>query len=183
MTAADTDPVPPGDRLTELRAAARGWHGVQLAVLGFIGLCGVLTQAQTGTPRWLELASGILALSALAVACLATLDIGHAAWPLYRGEARAGGDAELVRTGRRLRRGIALTFVAVALVALAAASSWWPGEDQAGGSLAIRASTGQSICGTPAAGRAGALTLIVEGGRVAVPIQSVVAMQPVPACP
>ena len=31
-----------GDRLTELRNSARGWHGVQLAVLGFIGLCGVL---------------------------------------------------------------------------------------------------------------------------------------------
>lgn len=183
MTAAETDPVPPGDRLLELRAAARGWHGVQLAVLGFIGLCGVLTQERAVTPRWLEVAAGVLALSALTVACLATLEVGRAAWPLYRGDARAGGDEDLARTGRRLRRGIALTFVAVALVALAAASSWWPGEARPGGSLAVRASTGQSLCGTPAAGRTGALTLIVEGGRVAVPIQSIAAVQPVPGCP
>ena len=30
----------------QLRTSARGWHGVQLAVLGFIGLCGALHDAE-----------------------------------------------------------------------------------------------------------------------------------------
>src|SRR3712207_8556040 len=38
-------------RLDELRASARGWHGVQLAVLGFIGLCGVLQEEQPSDPE------------------------------------------------------------------------------------------------------------------------------------
>jgi hypothetical protein len=39
-------------RLAELRTSARGWHGVQLAVLGFIGLCAVLQgQADSPAPR------------------------------------------------------------------------------------------------------------------------------------
>ena len=32
----------PGDRLERLSASARGWHTIQMAVLGFIGICGIL---------------------------------------------------------------------------------------------------------------------------------------------
>ena len=36
-----------------LQTSARGWHGVQLAVLGFIGLCGALHDAGSATgPPW-----------------------------------------------------------------------------------------------------------------------------------
>ena len=45
-------------RIAELRGSARGWHGVQLAVLGFIGLCGVLREgAGSGEPHWLQVLS------------------------------------------------------------------------------------------------------------------------------
>src|SRR4051812_24805047 len=70
-------------RLAELRASARGWHGVQLAVLGFIGLCGVLKDRQSSDPRLLQWAAGLLAVAALAVGCFATYLVARAAWPLY----------------------------------------------------------------------------------------------------
>ena len=70
------------DRLAELRTSARGWHGVQLAVLGFIGLCGVLQREGTGTPGWLQITTGILILVALALACVATVLVATAAWPV-----------------------------------------------------------------------------------------------------
>lgn len=35
------------------RASAKGWHGVQMAALGFIGLCGVLQRDDGDDPRWL----------------------------------------------------------------------------------------------------------------------------------
>ena len=85
------------DRLTELRTSARGWHGVQLAVLGFIGLCGVLSGG-SAAPQWLEWLSMWLALAALACACVATFLVGAAAWPLYR--ARVPVSGEEAPTGR-----------------------------------------------------------------------------------
>jgi hypothetical protein len=44
--------VAPADRLQELSASARGWHTIQMAVLGFIGICGVLrtTSSPSRTP-------------------------------------------------------------------------------------------------------------------------------------
>jgi hypothetical protein len=47
--------------LAELGRSARGWHGVQLAVLALIGLCGVLTDSDPGDPRWLRVAAGVAA--------------------------------------------------------------------------------------------------------------------------
>ena len=41
----------PDDRLKELSASARGWHTIQMAVLGFIGICGVLRTADSPAPR------------------------------------------------------------------------------------------------------------------------------------
>ncbi|MFD0597018.1 hypothetical protein ACFQZ4_36105 [Catellatospora coxensis] len=45
------------DPLAKLIDSARGWHGVQLGVLGFIGFCGVLKMgaqapAPTGCSGW-----------------------------------------------------------------------------------------------------------------------------------
>ena len=50
----------PGDRLERLSASARGWHTIQMAVLGFIGICGVSrpqaarlrAQSNGWPPRW-----------------------------------------------------------------------------------------------------------------------------------
>jgi hypothetical protein len=51
--------VAPADRLEELSASARGWHTIQMAVLGFIGICGVLRTTGSPAPRavqWLAVA-------------------------------------------------------------------------------------------------------------------------------
>src|SRR4051794_25930787 len=89
--------------LDELRASARGWQGVQLAVLGFIGLCGVLTQEKPSTPTAIQALAGVLALVALAVACLGTYLVGRAAWPLYRADRSFDHDSlQLSRTSRSL---------------------------------------------------------------------------------
>jgi hypothetical protein len=64
----------PGDRLKELSASARGWHTIQMAVLGFIGICGVLRTADgslvTGPTGAISVrtGSGVVTVPAQAVA-------------------------------------------------------------------------------------------------------------------
>ena len=105
-------------RLVELRASAKGWHGVQLAVLGFIGLCGVLQGAagQDG-PHWLQVIAGVLVLarSRAGLPRDRAGRHGRLAGARARGR-RAGGrlvEAVLHHTARGCGRGIAITFVAV----------------------------------------------------------------------
>lgn len=136
------------DRLAELRVSARGWHGVQLAVLGFIGLCGVLQpDASDGNPGWLRWLVGLLVLAAFALACAATVLVALAAWPIYGPQpAQEGSAKEIARTSRRLRSGIAVTFVAVALLALATSSVWWPVDGGPDCEVEVRTSAGV-VCG------------------------------------
>ncbi|MGH2897715.1 MAG: hypothetical protein ACRDMZ_03510, partial [Solirubrobacteraceae bacterium] len=90
-----SDSIPAGqDRLAELRASAKGWHGIQLAALGFIGLCGVIQTGDSTDPRALQVLSGILVLVAFVLACAGIVLVGRAAWPLYRGAIEPGGGGE-----------------------------------------------------------------------------------------
>src|SRR5215217_1064887 len=110
--ATSDEPSPPAGRLAELRLSARGWHGIQLAVIGFVGLCGVLKRETPGAPDWVQSLAGYLALAALALACLATYQVGRAAWPLYDVRRAIPPVAEeLPRTSRRITTGLALTFL------------------------------------------------------------------------
>ncbi|MGH3516431.1 MAG: hypothetical protein ACRDQ7_03250 [Haloechinothrix sp.] len=95
---------------------ARGWSSIQLALIGFIGLCGVLLSPRG--PYELQVTAGLLALSALVIAVLAAALVALVAWPL--------GDAGPVRGPGLLRAGVGLTLVAGALIALAGVSGWWP---------------------------------------------------------
>ena len=125
MEAADDGPA---DRSSaSLANSARGWHGVQLAVLAFIGLCGVLSDADPALPRWLQITAGVLAVAALIVSCLSIFVVASVAWPF---SARVADNDGSQGAARRLRTGIALTYVAVGLMALAASSSWWPTRDR-----------------------------------------------------
>lgn len=170
------------DRLMELRTSARGWHGVQLAVLGFIGLCGVLSGG-SAAPAWFEWLSMTLSLAALACACLATLLVGAAAWPLYGARAPASDLAgELEKTSRRVTTGLALTFVAVVLLALATASSWWPDDNEADGSVRVQTASGQTACGRLGAGQTGTLALTSGGRSVVVPLEQLAALEPTDSC-
>jgi hypothetical protein len=185
MSVVDVREPARGD-LDELRTSARGWHGVQLAVLGFIGLCGALQSgADSGNPDWLEQLAAVLVLLALAVACLATVLVAGAAWPVNgwrHSSARDDGtvEAEVRRDGRHLRTGIVLTFVAVGLVALATSSSWWPTKKS--GAL-VEVSTAQgTVCGTLLGSQDGGLAVDVGGQRIVVPMDQVAGLRPATSC-
>jgi hypothetical protein len=179
------DPTQPqAERLAELRNSARGWHGIQLAVIGFIGLCGVLKGEGSTAPRWVEVLAGYLTLGALAFACLATYLVGRAAWPLYDVRRAAPPVAEeLLRTSRRITSGLVLTFSAVAFVALAGASSWWPEKSAEGGGAAVELQAGgTSVCGTLAQGPSGAVAIVADGRQLSVPIEQLTALSPADGC-
>jgi hypothetical protein len=174
-------------RLGELRASARGWQSVQLAVLGFIGLCGVLKQSDTGVPKWIQILAGVFALTALALACVATYLIGRAAFPLYRGggaRSERGDDPEdLPHTSRRLIQGLTLTFIAVALTALAATSAWWPDTGTSKDQGLVELQTAQaSVCGTLSQSGSGELRVVTHGQTIAVPVQDLTGLVPVDHC-
>ena len=177
---------PAAERLAELRSSARGWHGIQLAVIGFVGLCGVLKGEGSGAPDWVEALAGYLALAALALACIATYQVGRAAWPFYDvRRAPPSAAEELLRTSRRITSGLALTFVAVALVALAGLSSWWPSEDAGGGGgdVAVELEAGgTSVCGTLVQAQPGAVAVVASGRQVAVPIEQLTGLRPADGC-
>ena len=65
-----------------LTASAREWHKLQLGVLGFVGLCGVLRDdAGSGRPLWLQDLSGIAALADLVLALIAVTLVATVALP------------------------------------------------------------------------------------------------------
>ena len=189
------DEASPGsgeDRLSELRASAKGWHGVQMAVLGFIGLCGVLQRDDGDDPTWLQVWALLFAIRALATALYAIILVGRAAWPLYGPQpdlpSQADADyASRVRTAsRQLSRGLALTFVSVALLALGTASAWWPSDTASssatGGLVEVRANSGQTVCGELAEAGDGELRIVSGEGPVTVSLQAVGSVRPVDTC-
>ncbi|MER7539803.1 hypothetical protein ABTX77_34275 [Streptomyces sp. NPDC097704] len=175
------------DADTRLQTSARGWLTLQLATLGFAGLCGALKSGGTGgsgAPRAVEAVAGVLVLLALGVACAATYLVARIAWPVH-----APRTADVVRAGRRLRLGIGLTFLAVLLVAVAASTAWWPQEatSQAGtgaGALVEVSTTAGTWCGTlrPSGGDVPGLEVTDGGQTVDIPLGEVTALRPVGTC-
>lgn len=181
----------PQDRLAELRVSAKGWHGIQLAALGFIGLCGVIQTGDSTDPWALQVISGILVLVAFVLACAGIYLVGRAAWPLYRGDGEpAAGDARAVeRTSRLLTRGLLMTFLSIAAVALATTASWWPKEDggaaDGAGAPQVRVETndGRSACGELSeAPQAGTLRVRADSQPVDVALSSLASVVPVGSC-
>ena len=190
-----SDSIPAAqDRLAELRASAKGWHSIQLAALGFIGLCGVIQTGDSTDPWALQVLSGILVLVAFVLACAGIVLVGRAAWPLYRGapepaaEGEAGGGAFAAASGQ-LTRGLLLTFVSVAALALATAASWWPKQDGAGGGagaaaqVEVQTNDGRSACGTLAApSQSGTLRVVADSQPVEVRLDTLASVTPVAGC-
>jgi hypothetical protein len=167
--------------LEELRASARGWHGVQLAVIGFIGLCGVLQGGRPDNPMWLQVLSVVLLFVALGLACAATYLVAKVAWPLYGARHEVGDEAvEVTRAGRRIKLGLVLTFTAVALLAVATASGWWPQEADGGGGaqVTVQARSGERLCGSLGQGSPGNLSVNVDGRPVVVSLDNVAVIAP-----
>jgi hypothetical protein len=183
------EPAAPPDRLAELRSSAKGWHGIQLAALGFIGLCGVIQTGDSTDPWTLQVLSGILVLVAFGLACAGIYLVGRAAWPLYRGDPPpAGGDdtAAVDATSRQLTRGLALTFLSVAALALATATSWWPHEaptGDAGGTIRVQTQDGRIACGElTVSPQEGTMRLLTASQPVVVSLDAVARVVPVAAC-
>ena len=182
----------PAPRLGELRSSAKGWHTIQFALLGFIGLCGVLKGTGTPSgPRWLQTSAGILILLALIVACYATFLVGRAAWPLYSATGKwpaaspENGEGELQRTGHSLRMGLALTFVALILAAVGTTSSWWPAKAASSSALvSVGTTVGVTYCGTLGSEGNGVLVLQPSGQsrEVSLPLSNVTTVTPTSTC-
>jgi hypothetical protein len=183
MTELDEEP----SRLAELRSSARGWHGVQLAVIGFIGLCGVLQGGRPDNPMWLQVWAGLLAIVALVLACAATFLVARVAWPLYGGREPPVADeaAAIERDGRRIKRGLVLTFAAVAVLALGTATGWWP-QDEAGGGggglVTVELTNGQRACGSLEKAESGNLGVSVNGNPLVLPLANVASVTPADSC-
>ena len=173
----------PQDRLAELRSSAKGWHGIQLAALGFIGLCGVIQTGDATDPWALQVLSGILVLVAFALACAGIYLVGRAAWPLYRGEPEAGDAAAVERTSSQLTRGLLMTFLSVAALALATATSWWPKEQEeatrGSAQVELQTSDGRTACGelTPSP-QPGTLRVVTDSQPVVVGLDSLASVAP-----
>ena len=189
-TTARSDDGPIG----QLVSSARGWHGVQLAVLAFIGLCGVLSEADPDLPRGLQVLAGSLAMLALALACVATFVVARVAWPFAAGTHTPAHPAADTAAGvaaagaRRLWLGVVLTYAAVAIMALAASSAWWPTTRADGGGAAdgvtiqLTDRSGATACGTLVDAPAGTVRLATDEGTIEVAVERLVAVAPADGC-
>jgi hypothetical protein len=169
----EREPDHPQSGKDDVAASALGWHRIQLAVLGFIGLCGVLQGGAELEPRWLEQVAGSLAISALVVACVAVYMVGRVAWPLsWPAVGHQPGEAAkaAANRARTLRFGVALTYLATVAIALAALSNWWPenasGEASGAGLVQVSGPGGQSWCGQMVDAPAGSLRIVTDRGAV-----------------
>lgn len=183
------EPTAAQDRLAELRSSAKGWHGVQLAALGFIGLCGVLKTDAGADPWALQLIAGFLVLAAFVVACLGIMQVGRAAWPLYGPEPPPAARADQLaveRASRQLTSGLALTFCSIALLAGATATAWVPRGDDGGDAptavVQVQTSAGQSACGSIADAPSGTLRVVTASQPIDVSLDAVASVRPVDSC-
>jgi hypothetical protein len=178
---ANNGPTEPGDLLEQLSASARGWHTIQMAVLGFIGICGVLRSASSATPSVVQLLAAILAVTAFAVACLAIFTVGRVAYPTD--VATADNAAHRVaQAARRLHTGIGLTVLALILIVAAALSGWWPKTTDAT-KVALNDATGRAWCGPLVSGPDRTVSIRTDQGTVAIPAQTIVQLRHVAICP
>ena len=168
-----------GDRLETLSASARGWHTIQMAVLGFIGICGIL-RTSSAAPHAVQWLAGALAVAALAVACMAVFTVGRVAYPV--GDS-LDGDRAVAGVTARLRAGIRLTIVALILAVIAALSGWWPSAaSNPAAAVAVTGTTGQAWCGPLVSGPADAISVRTANGIITVPTQAIAVVSPVVRC-
>lgn len=171
----------PADRLEKLATSARGWHTIQMAVLGFIGICGVLRTASSPAPRAVQWLAAALAVAALAAACVAIFTVGRVAYPVGDVTDEASAVPGAAGAAARLRSGIRLTIVALILAVIAALSGWWPAAS-ATAAVAVTATSGQAWCGPLVSGPAGAVSVRTTSGVITVPARAIAQVRPVAQC-
>ncbi|KUI42100.1 hypothetical protein AU197_17105 [Mycobacterium sp. IS-1590] len=163
-----------------IQESARQWQTLQLAVLGFVGLCGVLTGDDSGRsrPGWLQEIGAVSAFAGFVLAVAGIFLVATIAHPVI-GQPRLGP-----ATVSRLRVGITFTFAAAALTAVAALTWWWPqSRSEVPPAPKIEVTTSQgSVCGTPVPGRTGAVRLDADGEQVVIPLRRLLAITAVETC-
>ncbi|SNR59771.1 hypothetical protein SAMN06265360_111111 [Haloechinothrix alba] len=167
----------------ELAGSARGWLRVQLAVVGFIGLCGALwTTGGPAGPAWLQWLAAALAVLAFALGGSAIFLVARVAYPVREtAPASALGDGAQSRTWGRLRGGTRLSFLALLLVVAATLTAWWP-DTSGGGAIEVRDVGGQAWCGRLGDAPAGAVRVNTADGPATIPLDRVAALREVDSC-
>jgi hypothetical protein len=181
MDIGDVDP----EALEELATSARGWHRIQLAVLGFIGFCGILWDGgDPSAPSWLRWLPAVLVTLALLIAVLAIYVVGRVAYP-FRGPIRTAPEqvpqAVEVRA-RRLRTGIALTYVAMTVLVVATLSGWSPDTAEVDDVAVVADVTGQAWCGELDDRGGDQLRVDTAEGPVTLAVDRVAVIHPVTGC-
>lgn len=161
--------------------SAKGWHNIQLAVMGFIGLCGVLRMGnEPDGPAWLGMWSAGMVILAFVSSLLSMWMVGSVAFPLYN----FGGESQMpAGAPQRLRGGIRMTFVSILLMVLGGLAGWWP-SGVGGDKVEVRDANGTSRCGTWVDGApAGSIWLRTSDGTViTINLRAVAEMNQVGAC-
>ena len=148
--ASPDQPPRPGTGWKGFRLPPAAWHTIQMAVLGFIGICGVLrTTSRLGSAR-----------SPMAGRCTGGRRAGGRMHSnLHRRPGRLphrdalDGDRAVAGGTARLRAGIRLTIMALILAVIAALSGWWP-SPASNPAVAVTGTTGQAWCGPIVSGPA-----------------------------
>ena len=169
--------------LDQLAESARGWHRIQLAVLGFIGFCGIFWDG-AGASSLVAILAAALVVAAFVLANLAIFMVGRVAHPFHDPTNPAGtsSDTTIDSGTRRLRTGIRLTYLAVALLVAATLSSWLPTSPDDGAVL-VEIATGQQWCGQLVEAPRGEIRLSTADGPVPpIPLNSVTLVSPLPGC-
>ena len=179
--------------LEALSASARGWHRIQLAVLGFIGFCGILWEGDDTAGALVQYVGLALIVTAFVLAMGSILLVGRVAHPVGGPVARGADAGVLAGRTRNLRAGIWGTYVAVALLVLATLSSWLPpgvpgGEGPedavAGGDrrAVVVDVTARSWCGEPVHEDDEVVRLRTTEGELELPRDRIAALHPVGVC-
>src|SRR5947207_3434685 len=71
----------PADGLEKLSASARRWHTIKMALLGFIGICGIVRTAGSPAPHTIQWLATALAFAALAASSPSIFTVGRLALP------------------------------------------------------------------------------------------------------
>lgn len=178
-------PAEPDDPATRVATSAKGWHSLQMAVLGFIGICGMLRDG--AGPSWLQWLAAALVLLGLLIAAVAIFQVGRVAYPFYGGPMVMETQRQVQAAADRLRRGIRMTFLSVATVAIATVSGWWPSTESkdatgAATSMEVQDDKGERTCGRMLDSGAGTVQLATADGTVLLQLDQVAAIRPVSAC-
>lgn len=189
---ATENPQRGAEALEQLAGSARGWHRIQLAVLGFIGFCGVFWDgAGSETPAGVRWTAAALVATAFVLANLAIFMVGRVAHPFHdpTDPARAASDTEIDSRAYRLRTGVRLTYLALALLVAATLSSWLPTSPEGdaaaapdNGAVHLENAAGVTWCGQVVEARHGEILLHAADDVIPIPFDGAMLVSPRGGC-